>query len=158
MEPVLPIVQHTSAPQEKTRRRSTLMLYAAAAGVVVAGALWYGLSWWRGAPSSSRAAESATTTSQSAVAAAPAPQPIDKAADAIAKVGKLIELPQGETPTVATVTDPDKLKAQAFFVNAKAGDIVLLYTIAHKAYLYDPLQNILVDVAPISTAAATTTP
>lgn len=65
-------------------------------------------------------------------------------------VGKLIVLPQGEDPTVASVSDPEKLKDQPFFVNAKIGDKVLIYTKARKAYLYDPKQNKLLEVAPLT--------
>ncbi len=72
-------------------------------------------------------------------------------ADTIARVSELIVLPEGEDPTVATVTDPEKLQDQAFFVNAKAGHRVLLYTKARKAYLYDPEAHRLIEVAPIST-------
>lgn len=68
----------------------------------------------------------------------------------VAEVGRLILLPQGETPTVATVVNPDELKSQAFFANAKKGDKLLLYTTARKAILYDPSQNIIVEVAPIN--------
>lgn len=68
----------------------------------------------------------------------------------IERVGKLIVLPQGEEPTVATVSDPDKLKDQVFFANAKVGDKVLIYTKARKAYLYDPEGDILLEVAPIT--------
>lgn len=68
----------------------------------------------------------------------------------IAKISKLIMLPEGETPTVATVTDPQKLKDQPFFANAKRGDKVLLYVDAKKAYLYDPVANILIDVGPLN--------
>ena len=67
----------------------------------------------------------------------------------IAKVSQLIVLPADETPTVATVTDPDKLKSQPFFANAKAGDKVLIYTAAGKAILYDPVSNKIVEVAPV---------
>lgn len=69
----------------------------------------------------------------------------------VEEVGALIMLPDGETPTVATVTEPEKLKDQAFFAHAKVGDKVLLYTIAKKAYLYDPLAKKLIEVAPITT-------
>ncbi len=68
----------------------------------------------------------------------------------IERVGELIVLPQGEEPTVATVSDPDKLKDQVFFANAKVGDKVLIYTKARKAYLYDPEGDILLEVAPIT--------
>ena len=33
----------------------------------------------------------------------------------VAEIGKLIALPEGETPTVATITDVEKLKSQPFF-------------------------------------------
>ncbi len=68
----------------------------------------------------------------------------------IERVGELIVLPTGEEPTVATVSDPEKLKDQVFFANAKVGDKVLIYTKARKAYLYDPEGDILLEVAPIT--------
>lgn len=71
--------------------------------------------------------------------------------DTIARVSELIMLPEGEEPTIATVTDPDRLKDQEFFKNAKVGDRVLLYTKARKAFLYDPVAHRLVEVAPITT-------
>jgi len=71
----------------------------------------------------------------------------------IREVGSLILLPQGEVPTVATVTDPSKLQGQQFFSNARVGDKVLIYTQAKKAYLYRPSLHLLVEVAPITTDA-----
>jgi hypothetical protein len=68
----------------------------------------------------------------------------------INKVNRLIVLPTGETPTVATVSDPSKLKGQPFFANAKAGDKVLIYANSKKAILYDPQQDIIVEVAPVN--------
>jgi hypothetical protein len=68
----------------------------------------------------------------------------------IAQVGKLIILPTAETPTIATVTDPEALKSQAFFANAQKGDKLLIYTNSKKAILYDPAQNIIVEVAPVN--------
>ncbi len=68
----------------------------------------------------------------------------------VEEVGKLILLPQGETPTVATVNDLAPLKGQAFFDHAKIGDKVLIYTTARKAFLFDPAQNKIIEVAPIS--------
>src|ERR1035437_9538775 len=38
------------------------------------------------------------------------------------KVGKLMVLPSGETPTIATVSDITKLTGQPFFAKAKNGD------------------------------------
>ncbi|MFZ2682353.1 MAG: hypothetical protein WAZ14_04660 [Patescibacteria group bacterium] len=76
----------------------------------------------------------------------------------IMDVGKLIVLPTDETPTVATVADPERLRDQTFFANAKTGDRVLLYTNAKKAILYDPVANKIVEVAPISLGADTGSP
>lgn len=67
----------------------------------------------------------------------------------IAKVGKLIKLPEDELPTIATISDLDKLKGQAFFARAKVGDKVLLYTKAKKAILYDPKDNVIIEVGPL---------
>lgn len=74
----------------------------------------------------------------------------------VEEVGKLIILPEGETPTIATVSDPERLKDQPFFAKAKAGDKVLLYSQAKKAYLYDPVAKKLLEVAPLNIGTDTT--
>lgn len=66
------------------------------------------------------------------------------------KVGKIIDLPKGELPTVATVSDVSKLSGQQFFEKAKNGDQVLFYTESKKAFIYDPVQNVIVEVASLS--------
>jgi hypothetical protein len=68
----------------------------------------------------------------------------------LADLGKLILLPEGETPTIATVSDPEKLKDQPFFAKAKVGDKVLIYTNARKAILYDAEANKIIEVAPVN--------
>lgn len=68
----------------------------------------------------------------------------------IDKVGKLIELPKDEEPTVATVSDVKKLKSQAFFANAQNGDKVLIYQKAKKAVLYRPSTNKIIEFGPIN--------
>jgi tellurite resistance protein TehA-like permease len=68
----------------------------------------------------------------------------------LSEVGKLIILPQDETPIIATVTDLSKLQGQAFFAQAKVGDKVLIYAKAGKAILYDPVINKVIGVAPFN--------
>lgn len=86
----------------------------------------------------------------------------------IAKVGALMNLPSGEAPTVANVSDAAKAKQQSsFFANAQNGDKVLMYVKAGEAILYRPSTNKIVLVAPLTfnadstkaaTPAKTTTP
>jgi hypothetical protein len=70
--------------------------------------------------------------------------------DLVAKVSRLIILPEGEEPTIATVSDPEKLKNQPFFAKAKTGDKVLIYSQAKKAILYNPESDKIVEVAPLN--------
>jgi uncharacterized protein HemX len=66
------------------------------------------------------------------------------------EVGKLIQLPTDEVPTVATVIDAAKVKSQAFFANAQNGDKLLLYSKSGKAILYRPSTKKIIEVAPIN--------
>ncbi len=78
--------------------------------------------------------------------------------DIIKKVSKLIVLPQDEKPTVATVSDLEKLQGQQFFSQAKIGDKVLIYANARKAILYDPLADKVINVAPLNIKSPEATP
>lgn len=66
------------------------------------------------------------------------------------KVGEHIILPPDEEPTVATVSDPEKIRNQPFFTNTKEGDRLLIYLQARRAYLYRPSEDKLVEVAPLN--------
>jgi hypothetical protein len=68
----------------------------------------------------------------------------------IDKVGKLVVLPQGETPTIATVNDASKLKNQQFFANAQDGDKVLIFSKSGKAVLYRPATNQIVEYSKVN--------
>lgn len=68
----------------------------------------------------------------------------------IAAVGKLIALPEGEQPTIATVADTGKLKDQPFFSKAENGDRLLIYTEARRVILYRASVNKVINVAPLN--------
>lgn len=72
-----------------------------------------------------------------------------KAAETIAAVEKLMELPN-EEPTVATISDLATLQGQPFFARAEEGDRVLFYTQAKKAILYRPTANKIIEVAALT--------
>jgi len=68
----------------------------------------------------------------------------------ITKVGSLMQLPTGETPTVAEVSDATQAKQQSSFFNkAQNGDRVLMYVKTGEAILYRPSTNKIILVAPL---------
>jgi hypothetical protein len=88
-------------------------------------------------------------------ARAATPQPkSDESAAIVSRVRRLMAIPD-ETPTVATVTDPGRLKDQPFFSNAKLGDKALIFSAAQKVILYDPGADRIINVAPLTVKSAT---
>lgn len=91
--------------------------------------------------------------------------------DTVAAVGRLINLPEGDNPQVAVVTDLKPLAEQPFFRNASVGDRVIIYPVLGRAILYNPQLNKIMEIAtlqagaqapnpnptPVKEAAATTT-
>lgn len=75
----------------------------------------------------------------------------EEARDLVVKVGKLMLLPKDEGPTVATVTDVNKLKDQFFFKNAKNGNKVLIFPNAKIAVIYDPKDNLIINAGFVDT-------
>jgi len=136
-------------PSRREFRRKMDMYKRIAYGVgtliIVAGAWVMYRAWFPFAPDTTIDPNATPAEQQKAAAAAQL-----EITTLIERVGKLIKLPTGEEPTVATVSDPAKLKDQVFFANAQVGDKVLIYTKARKAYLYDPEGDILLEVAPIT--------
>ncbi|MEK7561273.1 MAG: hypothetical protein AAB541_00210 [Patescibacteria group bacterium] len=70
--------------------------------------------------------------------------------EVVKQVGKLVILPTGEQPTLATISDASKLQGQPFFAGAANGDKVLVYNKAGKAILYRPSLNKIVEMAPLN--------
>lgn len=60
----------------------------------------------------------------------------------IAQINKVYQLPKGETPTFAVVTDEQKFKEQyPVFTDVKKDDVLLIYRDASLAVLYRPGEN-----------------
>jgi hypothetical protein len=68
----------------------------------------------------------------------------------VSEVSRLVILPEGENPTIATVSDPEALQAQPFFSGSLKDDKVLIYTKAQKAILYRPSIGKIIQIAPIN--------
>jgi len=76
----------------------------------------------------------------------------DQASAILAKVGALIQLPVGETPTMATINDAASAKkAQPFLANAQNGDVLIVYPNAQEAILYRPSTNKVIVEGPVNT-------
>lgn len=67
----------------------------------------------------------------------------------VEKVSRHMQLP-GEEPTIATVSDIEKLQSQAFFNSSQNGDKVLIYPSTKKAILYRPSIDRIIDVGIVS--------
>ncbi len=74
----------------------------------------------------------------------------EEIAQLVKTLDAVIELPGGETPTLATVTDKEKLVSQPFFRKSENGDKVLIYTEAGRAILYRPSIGKIVDITSIN--------
>lgn len=68
----------------------------------------------------------------------------------VTEVGKLIDLPKDEEPSLAEVKDVEKLKDQPFFAKAQNGDKVLIYQQNGRAILYRPSTKKIIEVMPIN--------
>lgn len=88
-------------------------------------------------------------------------QGVDKDAEVrkiVEKLGRLMVLPDNETPTIATVTDITKIKNQPFFSKAQNGDKIIIYVKAKKAILFRVEDNKIIDIAPVSIGSPSVTP
>jgi len=71
-------------------------------------------------------------------------------AQVIEQIKRHMKLPDDEEPVMATVTNAADLAAeQPFYKDAKNGDKVIIYQNAQKAILYNPTEDVLVNVGPV---------
>ncbi|MFZ1627154.1 MAG: hypothetical protein WAT81_05125 [Candidatus Moraniibacteriota bacterium] len=66
------------------------------------------------------------------------------------EISTIFELPTDEEPTLATVTDREKLAEQPFFQKAENGDKVLIYSASGRAVLYRPSVKKIIDVTTVN--------
>ena len=77
----------------------------------------------------------------------------------LSEIGQIMELPSGENPTIATVTEKDKLQKTDFFRKAENGDKVVSYGKAGLVILYRPSTHKIIQTGPaIFQQAETPTP
>lgn len=67
----------------------------------------------------------------------------------VARVRRIMVLPD-EQPEIATVTNPDALKSDPFFIGAKTGDKLLIFSKARRAVLFDPVEGHILNAAPLN--------
>ena len=129
-----PRIEHIARVPSKKRRRmpAFVFLIVGAIGIAVGSGIYF---------------TSKGIAASGAIAQATNQQNVDQL---VASVGKLMLLPQSEEPTVATVSDLEALKGQAFFENAAIGDKVLMYPKAGEAVLYDPSADKVIQVGPLT--------
>lgn len=84
--------------------------------------------------------------------AAPAADAPSDDATLVARVATLISVNPNETPTIATVQDPETLKSQnaSFYKEVEVGDRLLLWS--DKAVLFSVKRNVVLNAIMISTA------
>lgn len=75
-------------------------------------------------------------------------QPQDEAI--LEKLNKIINLPKNITPTMAIITDADKLKQEqpAFFADSKNGNRLIIYP--DRAIIYDYTENKIINIGPVN--------
>lgn len=66
------------------------------------------------------------------------------------EINEVIDLPDDEVPTIATVTDVEKVREQQFFSKAENGDRVLIYGKSRKVILYRPSERRVIEVGAVN--------
>lgn len=78
------------------------------------------------------------------------PEPVaEELVALIARAAKHALFPGGEEPAVMMVVDLAPLRSQKFFERASVGDALLVFRNAKLVILYNPLQDRVVNIAPL---------
>lgn len=75
-------------------------------------------------------------------------QKLDTVTGLTLTVGKHVQLPKGEQPIIATVTDKSSLRTP-FLKEADNGDRILIYEKARRVIIYRPSIDRIVDIGPV---------
>lgn len=67
-------------------------------------------------------------------------------------VSRIADVPSGEFPTIATVSDKSKLEQEPFFQRAENGDKVLFYSEEGRAILFRPSVRKIIDMTTVKPA------
>lgn len=73
----------------------------------------------------------------------------------LADIKKVMLLTDSERPSLATVTEVEKMRSQSFFKNAENGDKVLIYEQGKKALLWRPSTKMIIEVGTVNKEIAT---
>ena len=126
-----------TTPQEKKSVKASI---AVIVFVIIVGILYVIISFLSKKEALQSTAEQVSSDAQT-----------QKVVDTIAAVGKLVVLPEDETPAVFEIKDIDRLvKQQAFFAGAHNGDKLLIYPKKAKAIIFSPNLNRIVNFGPVT--------
>ena len=71
--------------------------------------------------------------------------------EVINKLSQLTSIPNNETPTIATIEDPEGLSHKdGFYSTSQKGDKIVVYPLSKRAFIYRPSTNIIVKDGVIS--------
>lgn len=115
-----------------TRRNLTILLFA----VLLVGFVYYFSQYQKLSKSSTQISK-------------------EKTEALLKEVSKVAILPNDPNVQVATVTDINKLKGQAFFSTAQNGDVILIFPTAKEAILYRPSIRKIVSISQLSSTQPT---
>lgn len=138
-----PLIKKPSAPKpaRRTAKWITLLIGLVLLGIIA----WLGYGY-----------QTTKHQLQALKQSPPSASTTPKSDDLVSAISQLADLPQGETPAIATISDASKLKSRTFFTSAQNGDKVLIYSKAVKAVLYRPSTGKIIEYSTVDLDAPAT--